>query len=69
MKFILLFLIKSYQIALKPFFGSSCRFTPTCSDYAAQSVKKHGAGKGFILILKRLLKCHPYHSGGDDPVP
>ena len=69
MKFILLFLIKFYQVALKPFFGSSCRFQPTCSDYAVQSVKKHGAGKGFILILKRLLKCHPYHAGGKDPVP
>lgn len=45
-----------------------CRFNPTCSEYAHQSFKKHGLGKGFIFSLKRLLKCHPFHQGGNDPV-
>jgi putative membrane protein insertion efficiency factor len=69
MKFILIAFIRLYQLLLKPFLGSSCRFEPTCSNYALQAIKKHGAIKGFILMVKRLLKCHPYHPGGNDPVP
>ncbi len=68
MKFIFIFLIKIYQLTLRPFFGSVCRFEPTCSNYAIDAFKKHGCYKGFILTVKRLLKCHPYHKGGKDPL-
>jgi len=69
MRGILLFLIRFYQTALSPFAGHCCRFFPTCSDYALEAVKKHGAWRGFFLSLKRVAKCHPFHSGGSDPVP
>ena len=61
--------IKVYQIALSPFFGQQCRFTPTCSQYAIESIQKHGALKGVLLSIKRLSHCHPWHVGGHDPVP
>jgi putative membrane protein insertion efficiency factor len=64
----LIVLIKGYQIALSPFFGQQCRFTPTCSQYAIESIQQHGALKGFLLTIKRLLRCHPWHVGGHDPV-
>ncbi len=66
---ILIVCIKAYQIALSPFFGQQCRFTPTCSQYAIESIQKHGALKGFLLSIKRLSHCHPWHVGGRDPVP
>jgi putative membrane protein insertion efficiency factor len=47
----------------------SCRFIPTCSEYGIEAVKKHGAIKGGYLIIRRLLRCHPLHAGGHDPVP
>lgn len=62
-------LIRAYQIALSPYFGQHCRFTPTCSQYAIESIQKHGALKGFWLMIKRLSHCHPWHAGGHDPVP
>lgn len=66
---ILIALIKAYQIALSPFFGQQCRFTPTCSHYAVECIQKHGAFKGFLLTIKRLSHCHPWHAGGHDTVP
>jgi uncharacterized protein len=69
MKPILIALIRGYQIALSPFFGQQCRFTPTCSHYAIESLQSHGAFKGLCLTLKRLSHCHPWHVGGYDPVP
>ena len=69
MKPILIALIKVYQIALSPFFGQQCRFTPTCSHYAIESLQTYGALKGFWLTIKRLSRCHPWHIGGYDPVP
>ena len=69
MQQVLIVLIKGYQVALSPFFGQQCRFTPTCSHYAIESVQGHGVLKGFWLTLKRLLHCHPWHEGGYDPVP
>ena len=66
---ILIAFIKAYQIALSPFFGMHCRFTPTCSQYAIESIQNHGAFKGCWLAIKRLLHCHPWHAGGHDPVP
>jgi uncharacterized protein len=69
MKYILIALIRGYQIALSPFFGQQCRFTPTCSRYAIESLQTHGAFKGFWLTLKRLSRCHPWCAGGYDPAP
>ena len=69
MKQILIALIRGYQIALSPFLGQQCRFTPTCSHYAIESVQIYGVFKGFWLMIKRLSHCHPWHVGGYDPVP
>jgi len=65
----LLFLIRLYQLCLSPFFGNQCRFYPTCSAYAAEAIDVHGAVRGLWLAVKRLLRCHPWHPGGVDPVP
>jgi uncharacterized protein len=69
MRYLLLVPIKFYQLFISPFLGSNCRFQPTCSQYAYDSVKSHGFFKGFILSVKRIGKCHPWHEGGFDPVP
>ncbi|MDD2388701.1 MAG: membrane protein insertion efficiency factor YidD [Desulfobacterales bacterium] len=66
---ILLFIIKIYQYLISPLFGPVCRFYPSCSEYAYQAIKTHGVMKGGVLSLKRLVKCHPFHEGGYDPVP
>ncbi|MCF8157904.1 MAG: membrane protein insertion efficiency factor YidD [Burkholderiaceae bacterium] len=66
---ILLLLISCYQRLLSPLLGSQCRFSPTCSHYAYLSIEKHGAPKGFYYTVRRLLKCHPWHVGGHDPIP
>jgi len=65
----LIFFIKTYQYLVSPFIGHHCRFYPTCSNYAEQAIKKHGIISGFYLAIKRLCCCHPWHSGGVDPVP
>jgi len=64
-----LVLIRCYRIVLSPHLGQACRFYPTCSVYAEQALLRHGFLKGGLLAAKRLLKCHPFHSGGNDPVP
>ncbi|MGD2245716.1 MAG: membrane protein insertion efficiency factor YidD [Candidatus Aminicenantes bacterium] len=69
MRKIALFLIRIYQLLLSPLFGCNCRFTPTCSVYASEAIKKYGFLKGMFLGGKRLVKCHPFHPGGVDPVP
>ncbi|MDN3653066.1 membrane protein insertion efficiency factor YidD [Thalassotalea ponticola] len=61
--------IKAYQRWLSPCLGKNCRFNPTCSTYAIQAIKRFGVVKGCWLAMKRILKCHPLHAGGDDPVP
>jgi putative membrane protein insertion efficiency factor len=61
--------IKLYQILLSPLIGPSCRFTPTCSNYAIEAINKHGPFKGFWLAIKRISKCHPWGDSGHDPVP
>jgi putative membrane protein insertion efficiency factor len=63
------FLIRSYQVLISPYLGSSCRFTPSCSAYAMEAIRKHGSLKGGWLALKRIGRCHPFCDGGYDPVP
>lgn len=69
MSAVLLALIRGYQYLFRPLLGANCRFAPTCSEYALEAISKHGAGKGTLLAIRRILRCHPYHSGGYDPVP
>jgi len=61
--------IKVYQILLSPVLGLACRFEPTCSEYAYQAITAHGVIKGGWLSIKRIMRCHPFHPGGYDPVP
>ena len=61
--------IRFYRRNISPMFPPCCRFTPTCSAYALEAVEKYGALKGGYLALRRILKCHPFHPGGYDPVP
>ena len=61
--------IRFYQIAISPLLGPSCRFTPTCSEYARQAILKHGPFKGLWLAVRRLLRCNPWGGSGYDPVP
>lgn len=62
-------LIRIYQYAISPFLGRSCRFHPSCSEYAVESLQRHGAIKGLWLAIRRIGRCHPWHPGGYDPVP
>lgn len=67
-KLCLLF-IRGYQVFLAPLKLPCCRYYPTCSEYAILAIEKYGAGRGAWLALKRILRCHPFHAGGYDPVP
>jgi uncharacterized protein len=69
MKQLLVLLIKFYQFFISPLAGQHCRFYPSCSAYAVEAVQKHGSLKGSLLAAKRILRCHPFHAGGFDPVP
>lgn len=62
-------LIRFYRRFISPLLPPSCRFYPTCSAYALEAIRKYGALKGGFLAVKRILKCHPFHPGGYDPVP
>lgn len=62
-------LIRFYQICLSPLFPPVCRFQPSCSSYALDALRLHGFFKGLYLTVRRLLRCHPFHPGGWDPVP
>ncbi len=66
---LLIGLVRGYQKFISPLFAPSCRFNPTCSHYAIEAFSRFGAVKGGWLTAQRLLKCHPLHPGGDDPVP
>ncbi|MCF8045684.1 MAG: membrane protein insertion efficiency factor YidD [Desulfarculaceae bacterium] len=68
-KHFLIILIKMYRYVISPFTLSACRFYPTCSAYALEAVSRHGSLKGSFLAARRILKCHPFHPGGVDPVP
>jgi putative membrane protein insertion efficiency factor len=61
--------IRAYQVAISPMLPSSCRFTPSCSQYALEAVTRHGATRGSWLAARRLLRCHPFGGFGFDPVP
>ena len=65
----LLFLIRAYQAFLSPLAPAVCKFHPTCSRYACEAIERHGAARGSVLALRRLLRCQPWCRGGFDPVP
>jgi hypothetical protein len=69
MSLALQWLIRAYQLTLSPLLGPRCRFYPSCSQYALEAVRAHGSLRGCTLALRRLLRCHPWHAGGYDPVP
>lgn len=62
-------IVRFYQLAISPMRGPSCRYAPTCSEYAVEALSVHGAWRGCWLAFRRLLRCHPFHAGGYDPVP
>jgi putative membrane protein insertion efficiency factor len=62
-------LVRGYQLAISPLLPPSCRFTPSCSQYALEAITRHGVIKGTWLAGRRLVRCHPFHPGGFDPVP
>ncbi len=66
---VLIGMIKLYQVTLSPFIGRSCRYTPTCSNYGIEAIRKHGPIKGTYLTIKRVLSCNPWGGSGYDPVP
>ena len=66
---VLLLLIEVYRVTLAPLIGGFCRYVPSCSVYAQEAIRRHGAGPGSRLAVRRLLRCHPFHRGGIDPVP
>lgn len=65
----LLVLIRGYQVGISPLLPAACRYTPTCSAYAAEAIRRHGALRGGWLATRRLLRCHPWGGTGHDPVP
>ena len=69
MKLLLLFVIGVYKRIVSPLLPTACRFTPTCSQYATQAIRRHGSVKGLRLAIARLARCRPFGGGGDDPVP
>ena len=69
MRPLLIALIRIYQLFISPLLGNHCRFYPSCSQYAREALEQHGVMRGIWLALRRLLRCHPWHEGGIDPVP
>lgn len=62
-------LVRLYQVVISPWLGPKCRYTPTCSNYAIEALKKYGVFKGLWLTVKRVSRCHPWGGSGYDPVP
>lgn len=69
MRVILQSLIRAYRYLISPLLGPNCRFYPSCSSYAEEAIERHGAVRGCCLATRRILRCHPWHAGGYDPVP
>jgi putative membrane protein insertion efficiency factor len=69
MRWLVIQLIKAYRLLLSPWVGGHCRFHPTCSCYAITAIERFGVLRGSALSVRRLLRCHPWHEGGIDPVP
>lgn len=69
MKIVLIGLIRGYKIGISPYLPNACRFYPTCSQYAIQAIERFGVVRGGSIAIKRILRCHPLHPGGYDPVP
>jgi putative membrane protein insertion efficiency factor len=67
-RIVLVTLLKFYKAAISPLLPPSCRFVPTCSEYAREAIERHGAVRGTWMGARRLLRCHPFHPGGYDPV-
>jgi putative membrane protein insertion efficiency factor len=65
----LIFFIRFYRNAISPYTPAACRYNPTCSGYAMEAIQRHGAGRGGLLALRRILRCHPWGGFGYDPVP
>jgi putative membrane protein insertion efficiency factor len=68
-KHLLIFAVRGYQVAIGPLMPASCRYYPSCSMYSIEALERHGALKGSWLTIRRILRCHPFHPGGFDPVP
>ena len=68
-RFLLVFVVRLYQVSLGLLWGPSCRYTPTCSQYAVEAIDRHGVWRGVALAVWRILRCHPLARGGYDPVP
>jgi putative membrane protein insertion efficiency factor len=62
-------IVRGYQWTIRPLIGAHCRFWPSCSEYAVEAFKQHGALRGGALAARRILRCNPWHEGGYDPVP
>ena len=69
MRWVLIFLVRGYQVAVSPLLPSTCRFMPSCSAYAVEALERHGALQGSWLTIRRLARCHPFCVGGYDPLP
>lgn len=69
MKYIALALLRLYKFVLSPLLPAACRYQPTCSEYARESVERYGALRGTVMAARRLSRCHPFREGGYDPVP
>jgi putative membrane protein insertion efficiency factor len=68
-KYVLIGLLKAYRAVISPLYGDVCRYYPSCSAYALEAVTRHGALRGSVLTVRRLVRCHPWAAGGLDPVP
>jgi putative membrane protein insertion efficiency factor len=67
--FVALFCIRAYQVMVRPLLLGTCKFCPSCSDYAAEALQTHGLARGLLLSVRRVSRCHPFSHGGIDPVP